>query len=343
MKKYSVGILGATGFTGLELLKLLKNHPSIEVAFVTSERHEGKTLSEFFPFLFGPMAQMKFINLETALKTPVEGIFSCLPHKTAVEKLSPFYRNTKSFIVDLSADFRLDSAKIYEEYYCPHSEPELLQESLYGLCEWQGVEKTRKYRLVGNPGCYPTSILLPLLPLVKEGLVEVEGLIADSKSGVSGAGKEPTPATHYVEVNESFSAYKVGDEHRHLSELNEQLSLASGQEVDLIFTPHLVPMSQGILSTIYARLKLGISEDDVRKCLLSQYKDSALVELLDGGFPKTSWVRQTNRCVFGVKVLEKSRTLIIVSAIDNLIKGASGQALQNMNILLGLDETEGLL
>ncbi len=342
MKKYTVGIIGATGYTGVELVKLLRSHPRIEIAFVTSERHKGKKLKEMFPFLFGSVAALEFISLEEALAVSVDGVFSCLPHKTAVEKLAPFFDQGTSHIVDLSADFRLSSVDLYEFAYCKHERPDLLKESLYGLCEWVGESKTKEYRLIGSPGCYPTSILLPLLPLVEQGVIESTGIIADSKSGASGAGKEPSAGTHFVEVHENFSAYKVGDEHRHLTEINEQLSIVAKKEVNVIFTPHLLPMARGILSTIYVDLKEGMSELEVRKVLLSQYKDSPMIEVLEVGFPKTSWVRGTNRCVIGLKELKGQNKLVIVSVIDNLIKGASGQALQNMNILLDLEPSTGL-
>jgi N-acetyl-gamma-glutamyl-phosphate reductase len=342
MKKVKIGLLGATGYTGIELLKMLENHPHMEVVFVTSEKHAGKTLASFFPNLTGrPFGELRFIPASEAIQIEVDGVFSCLPHQTAAENLLPFIQKGGVKIVDLSADFRIRDAEIYKKYYHEHPNPELLSQAVYGLVEWE--KNIKDFNIVGNPGCYPTSILLPLLPLVKAGLIETTGIIADSKSGVSGAGKSPSDATHYVEVNENFSAYKVADEHRHLSEINEQLSITAKLPVNILFTPHLVPMTRGILSTIYAKPKAGVTRDQILACLQNQYAGQACVQVLEKDFPKTAWVANTNRCMFGFKITEDGQTLVIVSVIDNLIKGASGQGLQNMNILFGLEQNCGVI
>jgi N-acetyl-gamma-glutamyl-phosphate reductase len=336
-----IGILGATGFTGLELLGLLNEHPEIDVSWLTSERHAGKSIFELFPHLQGRVQELFFITTEEALKHPVDGIFSCLPHQTAAEGLVPFIDGSDAKIVDLSADFRMRDLTIYEKYYTTHPRPELLPDAVYGIPEWNKEEVAQK-RIIGNPGCYPTSILLPLKPLAEKGWIDVSAIISDSKSGVSGAGKNPTAATHFCEVHESFSAYKVADEHRHISELNEQLSIASGKTADIIFTPHLIPMEKGILSTIYVPLTEKKSRSEILDFWKEYYQEAPFVEIIEEGFPKTSWVRDTNRCMFGAKVLEDKNMLVVVSVIDNLVKGASGQALQNMNIALGIDEKAGL-
>lgn len=340
MKK-QIGILGATGYTGVELLKLLERHPSLEVSWLTSERHAGKSLHEIFPELRGIVRELTFIKSAEAVEKSVDGIFSCLPHQTAAEGLALFIDKTESKIVDLSADFRMKDVKIYEKYYCTHPRPELLNESVYGLSEWNAKDIATK-RIIGNPGCYPTSILAPLKPLVEKGWIDVTSIIADSKSGVSGAGKSPNETTHFCNSHENFYAYKVADEHRHISEINEQLTLAGGKQADVIFTPHLLPIIRGILSTIYANLTTDLTQIELVECLREAYKDSPFVDVLENGFPQLNWVQNNNRCIFGLKVLANKK-IIIVSVIDNLLKGASGQALQNMNIALGLDQAEGLV
>jgi N-acetyl-gamma-glutamyl-phosphate reductase len=342
MEKKKVGLLGVTGYTGYQLLRMIRRHPTMELVFATSEQQAGKRLHEIFPNLpkVGPLANLVVSTAAEALETPVDGVFSCLPHAAAAEKLLPFIEKGIP-VVDLSADFRLRSPERYAAAYHEHPAPSLLKDAVYGLVE-DARSAILSSKLIGNPGCYPTSILLPLLPLVRAGLIEIDGIIADSKSGVSGAGKAPTETTHFCEVQENFSAYKPADEHRHLSEINEQLTLAAGQEIEICFTPHLLPMSQGILSTLYVRPKAGVTEEQIRACWNQAYEGSAFVEVLPKGLPKTNWVRATNRCVFGLKWAFGGRQMVIVSVIDNLIKGASGQALQNMNLVLGLPEADGL-
>jgi N-acetyl-gamma-glutamyl-phosphate reductase len=342
MKKHPIGLLGVTGYTGYQLLRMLRRHPAMELVFATSEQQAGKTLREIFPNvpMNGPLADLVVTTAAQALEVPVEGVFSCLPHAAAAEKLLPWIQKGIA-VVDLSADFRMRSPERYAAAYHSHPNPELLPQAVYGLVE-DARTAVQNSKLIGNPGCYPTSVLLPLLPLVRAGLIELEGIIADSKSGVSGAGKAPTETTHFCEVQENFSAYKPADEHRHLAEIDEQLSLAAGCEVGICFTPHLLPMSQGILSTLYVRPKAGVTEAQVRDCWQAAYGDAAFVEVLAQGLPKTGWVRGTNRCVFGLKWAFGGRQMVIVSVIDNLIKGASGQALQNMNLVLGIDESAGL-
>jgi N-acetyl-gamma-glutamyl-phosphate reductase len=337
-----IGILGATGYTGIELLRLLQSHPDFTVSWISSESSAGQSLYSVFPQLQGAVDNHTFISLKEAVQKPVDGIFSCLPHKTAAEALLPFIDNSTAKIVDLSADFRMRSLDIYEKHYGPHPRPELLPGAVYGIPEWN-AEQIATSRIIGNPGCYPTSILLPLQPLIAKGWVATTGIIADSKSGVSGAGKKPTETTHFGEVHESFSAYKIANEHRHLSELGEQLTIAAGEPVQLLFTPHLVPMMRGILSTVYAPLTQNVSKETVLDYLESVYQHSPFVQVYRDEYPKTSWVRGSNRCAFSVKMVPEQNMLVIVSVIDNLVKGASGQALQNMNIALGVPQTYGLL
>lgn len=340
MKK-KVGILGATGYTGVELLRKIASHPEMEVVFVTSGKQVGKSLWELFPSLRGVGTNLSFIANEDALQIPVDGVFSCLHHAQAAAEIVPWLENTKSVIVDLSADFRMRDASIYQKYYGSHPRPDLLPGALYGIPEWD-FSAPGKYRIIGNPGCYPTSVLLPLRPLLMAGLISHENIIVDSKSGVSGAGKTPTETTHFCEVHENFSAYKPADEHRHLSEINEQLSIATKKSVQVCFTPHLVPMSRGILSTIYCSTTKPIEHGEALNCLKSAYGKSRFVDILEKGLPQTAWVHGTNKCIVGIKAVPSQNRLVIISVIDNLVKGASGQALQNMNLALGLQEDGGL-
>jgi N-acetyl-gamma-glutamyl-phosphate reductase len=244
-------------------------------------------------------------------------------------------------VVDLSADFRFSDPSVYEIHYGAHACPGILSEAVYGLTEVHGTAVERA-RIVGNPGCYPTSVLLPLIPLLLERAVLPEGVIADSKSGVSGAGREPGPGTHFCEVNEGFKAYKVA-EHRHEPEIRSQLEWAAGCEVPLAFTPHLVPMDRGILSTVYALPRQGIDAARVREVWREFYREAPFVRILDAGIlPNTAWVKGCNTCVMAAADHGPSGRLILLSAIDNLVKGASGQAIQNLNRMMGWDETAGL-
>jgi N-acetyl-gamma-glutamyl-phosphate reductase len=256
--------------------------------------------------------------------------------------VAPFLANGKTLVIDLSADFRLKDAKDYAAAYGhAHPMPERLAEARYGLCEIHGSAIAGS-RLIANPGCYPTSALLPLFPLIQAGIVSPDGIIIDAKSGVSGAGRKATETTHYVNANESVNAYGVGDQHRHRWEIQEQLGLAAGRKVELLFTPHLMPMERGILSTIYCDLMAGADGAKADAALRERYAGSEFVRVRDD-FPRTADVRHGNGCHIKVYQPAGSRKLIIVSVIDNMVKGASGQALQNMNLALGLPATDGLL
>lgn len=334
---FSVGILGATGYTGAELIRLLHQHPHTRVTYCSSRRHNGKRLADVLGFLNG-YTDLTLEEFDAdAIRQRCDVVFSCLPHKASMGYIPSIIDKVK--VVDLSADFRIRDAAVYEEWYEEHTAPELLSEAVYGLCEHYG-EHIRNARLVANPGCYPTSILLPLIPLLKSGLVSSSGIIADSKSGVSGAGRGMSLKSHICECDESFSAYKVGRAHRHIPEIEQELGEACGRDVLLEFTPHLVPMSRGMLSTIYATS--DATEDELRGCLLDAYAGAPFVHVLKEGFPATKDVRATNRCIIGLSRNERTGRVVLVSVIDNLTKGASGQAVQNMNLMFGLDETAGL-
>jgi len=338
-----VAIIGASGFTGVELLRLLALHPGVEIVAVTSRQYEGKSVTEVFPSLKAyPYSNLYFSAPDTKKLSNLAGaFFTAVPHAAAM-KVVPELLNAGAKVIDLSADFRLRDVNVYNEWYAPHLCPEFLDEAVYGLCEINR-EKIASSRLVANPGCYPTSTLLPLIPLLKSGIVDTKStLVIDSKSGVSGAGRKALLATSFCEVNESFKAYKVG-EHRHTPEIEQELSIAASEEIKVCFTPHLVPMTRGILTTIYAKPTKIISTTDVIKILDDSYSTERFVKILEEGqLPSINMIKGSNLCVIGVKVDKRTNTIILVSAIDNLVKGASGQAIQNLNIMFGFDEYLGL-
>ncbi|MHB8765474.1 MAG: N-acetyl-gamma-glutamyl-phosphate reductase [Deferrisomatales bacterium] len=335
----SVGIVGASGYTGAELLRILHTHPRVRVAAITSRSYAGKPLGECFPSLGHLGLTFESHEGGDALER-AEVYFTALPHKASMPVVARLVAAGKR-VIDLSADFRFSDPAAYEASYGPHSCPELLPEAVYGLTEVHGaaVERTR---LVGNPGCYPTSVLLPLIPLLQEKAVCPEGVIADCKSGASGAGREAAQGMLYCEVNEGFKAYKVAA-HRHEPEIRAQLEWAAGCEVPLVFTPHLVPMDRGILSTIYALPREGVTAARVREIWREFYRGAPFVRVLDGDqVPSTAWVRGTNACMMAAVDHRPGGRLVILSAIDNLVKGASGQAVQNLNRLMGWDDQDGL-
>jgi N-acetyl-gamma-glutamyl-phosphate reductase len=340
--KLSVGILGATGFTGVELLRLLVRHPGVEIAWISSESQPGTAYDKVYPEFAGrlPADASTLISMQAAHQTAPHAVFSCLPHAASAEAIEPFLKNGKTRVIDLSADYRLSDLPVYESTYAhKHPHPERLAGAVYGLSEIYRHAITGA-TLVANPGCYPTSILLPLIPLLRAGIVSPDGLISDSKSGVSGAGRKATEGTHFVFVNENFSAYKIAGEHRHLPEIAEQLSGAAGTAVAPLFTPHLVPMERGILSTIYADLEPGKTAADVEAAWAKAYGHGAFARPVKD-LPQTAHVTRTNECRFAVRQAG-AKKVIIVSVLDNMVKGASGQALQNFNIMFGLEETLGL-
>jgi N-acetyl-gamma-glutamyl-phosphate reductase len=333
----SIGILGATGYTGAELIRLLHNHRGSRITYCSSRQYNGKKIADILPFFQGTFD----ITLEDfdadAIRDRCEVVFSCLPHGTSAQFISRIIDSVK--VVDLSADTRLRDLATYTKWYGEHPHPELVDKAVYGLCEVHR-DQIRNASLVANPGCYPTSILLPLVPLLKAGLVSTEGIISDSKSGVSGAGRGLSLTTHICEAGESFSAYKVGGTHRHIPEIEQGLSHAAGRPVTIEFTPHLIPITRGMLSTIYA--STDSDEAGLKDCISSFYQGSRFVRMLSSGFPSTKDVRGTNNCLIGVAKNPRTNRAVIVSVIDNLTKGASGSAVQNMNLMSGLPEDQGL-
>ena len=334
-------IVGGSGYTGLELLRILENHTRAEVIAVTSRQYKGRTLEDVFPSLSG-FSRLKFedpANHNALSKADL--IFSCLPHHTSMEIVPSLLKNGKK-VIDLSADFRLKNAKTYEAWYGKHIAKDWLKKAVYGLPELHRG-KIKNADLVANPGCYPTGAILGLTPAIDAGIIDIETIVIDSKSGVSGAGRAALLDTSFVEVNEGFKAYKVG-EHRHTPEIEQEISLLAGKTITVTFTPHLLPVTRGILSTIYAHLNSkGASYEKVVNVYKKYYSDEFLIRIMpEGVFPNISQVKGSNFCDIGLKIDERTNRLIIITAIDNLVKGASGQAVQNMNIMFALPETSGL-
>lgn len=336
-----VAIVGASGYTGVELLRVLYTHPEAAVTCVTSEQSAGKRVSEVFPSLRG-RCDLVLENLEPVrVAEKADFIFTALPHKAAMEVVPTFLKLGKR-VVDLSADYRLRDAGEYERWYEPHMSPELLKEAVYGLPELKRA-KIAEASLVANPGCYPTSVILGLAPLLKKKLIDPATIIADSKSGVSGAGRSAKVDNLFCEVNDGFKAYGVGGAHRHIPEIEQELSLLAGKKLTISFTPHLLPMDRGILSTVYAMPVKPATTCDLQNLFADFYKGEPFVRVLpEGNFPSTAHVRGSNLCDIALAVDERTGRVIIVSAIDNLVKGASGQAVQNMNIMNGFPENLGL-
>lgn len=334
-------MLGASGYTGEEVVRLLALHPHFKVTALTGERQAGKDFSEVFPHLVTAGEVPSLVKIADVDFDSVDAVFCCLPHATTQEVVSSLPSSVK--VVDLSADFRLRNVDAYAEWYGgEHKAPELQKEVVYGLTELHR-ESIKKARVVANPGCYPTSVQLPLVPLLQAGLISDEDIIIDAKSGISGAGRSAKQNLLYCEATEGVNAYGVG-KHRHMPEIEQGLSDAAGKEVRISFTPHLMPMSRGMESACYVRLAAGATVEDLRACLTQKYATERFVHVLPPGTPPfTHHVRGTNFCHIGVFEDRLPGRAIVLSVIDNLVKGASGQALQNMNLLFDLPEETALL
>ncbi len=334
---YRVGIVGGTGYTGVELLRLLAIHPEVEVSVITSRSEAGVPVADLYPNLRGHL-NLGFTEPDVERLAECDLVFFATPNGTAMQMV-PELLEKGTRVVDLAADFRLKDAQVWEQWYgVKHACPELLQEAVYGLPEIHR-EAIRGARLVANPGCYPTAVTLGYLPLVEAGLLDLTGLIADAKSGVSGAGRTASVPTLMGECGESFKAYAVPG-HRHLPEISQNLALAAGEKVDLTFVPHLLPMIRGIHATLYGRVE---GEPDLQALFEQRYAAEPFVDVLpSGSHPETRSVRGVNICRIAVHRPQGADTVVILSVIDNLVKGAAGQAVQNMNLMLGLDESMGL-
>ena len=342
--KIKAGIVGASGYSGIELLRLLAGHPHMEVIKATSRKLVGQPLAEAFPKLRGLLDGLVFTASEPmalAAETSLDVVFLSLPHGIAAEYARPLYDAGK-VVIDLSADFRLGSPEVYEEFYgVTHPEGELLEAGAYVIPEIHGMDSLQDHRLFACPGCYPTSIQIPLTPLVKAGLVSTEGIVVNSLSGVSGAGKKLSEDYLFCERAESAVAYGL-PKHRHLSEIEEQLSIAAGKTVIVQFCPHLAPMQRGIVSTISVPAAAPL--DAVYECWNSSYAVCPFVNVLPSGtFPDSQHVTGTNRIDISAVLDERTGRFLLTSAEDNLLKGASGQAVQIANLRFGFPETAGLL
>jgi N-acetyl-gamma-glutamyl-phosphate reductase len=326
------GIYGVTGYTGFELAKLLQRHPHVEIAFATARSAAGQRLSDVFPTTL----DLPIIDAEEADPAETDVVFCCLPHGTTVPVVQQALA-ADARVIDLSADFRLRNPADYTRWYGKeHSAPALLSEAVYGLPELHR-DTIRNAQLVANPGCYPTSVILPLAPLTQAGLLADNTVIADSKSGVSGAGRSLSLKTHFGEAHENFSAYNIGRTHRHISEIEQETG------AHIIFSPHLLPVVRGILSTIYVTVTPGTTPEKLRAAY-DMFAHEPFVRVLSTGkLPELRHAVGTNLCVIGIQPVDSATgRYILVAVEDNLIKGASGQAVQNMNIMFGFDETLGL-
>jgi N-acetyl-gamma-glutamyl-phosphate reductase len=360
-----VGILGASGYTGGELLRLLARHPHVDVGLLTAERHAGEQLGAVFPHLagYGFPALMHLDDVEWG-GVELDVLFCALPHGATHAVARGLLKSTgynfvdevlhesvsdliaahagEVKVIDLSPDFRLTNTAVYGEWYRQsHAAPELQSEAVYGLTEF-ARPALRSARLIACPGCYPTTALLALVPLLEAGLISAEDIIIDAKSGVTGAGRGATEANLFAEIAEGIHAYGIAG-HRHLPEIEQELARAAGGDIRVSFTPHLMPMSRGILATMYVRLAGGIDADEARACLAERFGDEPFVGVVPAGVaPATRHVRGSNHCLIGVFADRVPGRAIIVSVLDNLVKGASGQAVQNMNLACGMAETSGL-
>ncbi len=336
-----VAVVGATGYAGAELVRILAGHPQVKLTVLTSRQYAGERFDHVYPAMGGLVDLVCEAYSAERIGNEADVVFMALPHQLPMTFVPDLIKQGLK-VIDLSADFRFNDAAIYESVYQPHIAKELLNSAVYGLSEvYNGQIKTAM--LIGNPGCYPTSVLLPLAPLIRQGLLDPATLVADSKSGVSGAGRSLSQTSHYCEVNESFKAYKVAV-HRHNPEMDAVLSREAQQPVSITFVPHLVPMTRGMLTTIYATPKAGLKAQDIIDCYWSVYSQRPFIRLCPmDKQPDTLHVRGTNFCDIGLKIDDRNNRLILISAIDNLVKGAAGQAVQNMNLMRGFDETGGLL
>ena len=344
MKKLQIAIIGASGYTGAELIRILLNHKKVEIAALVANSNAGQKIEQLYPHLVHyDLPDLK--KLEEVDFSKIDIAFGCLPHTTSQEtfkKLIP--QNPHLKIFDLSADFRLEDPANYQKWYeHEHIAKDLQPQAVYGLSEIHR-NKIKKASLIACPGCYPTSALLPLIPLLENNLIETHDIIIDSKSGTSGAGRSVKQSNLFCEVNESVKAYSIG-KHRHIGEIEQELGkaakLSQGAKIEIDFTPHLLPISRGIISTIYVKINPKFSLSDIQNCLETKYADEPFVRVINGE-PNIKDVVGTNFCVMTAKQARTSGRAILVSVIDNLCKGASGQAVQNMNIVFGFDEKEGL-
>lgn len=334
----NISVLGATGYAGIELMRLLTAHPKVNIRHAVSKSFAGQSIDAVYPnFAHSEIVFEEADLIKIAADSDI--VFTSLPHGLSQDTVSALYDKGVK-VIDLSGDFRYDDPLVYEKWYgAGHGRKDLLKEKVYGIPELYR-EKIKKAKLVGNPGCYTTCAILPLYPLLKDGLIQSKHIIVDAKSGVSGAGRSEKLAYSFCETDENFKAYGIAT-HRHTSEIEQELSKAAGQSIALSFTPHLLPVKRGILATIYAELAGKTVRADILKCY-EAYKDEPFINVYTEGVPELKHVNGGNCINFGFVIDERLQRLIVVSALDNLIKGAAGQAVQNMNLICGYEETLGL-
>lgn len=338
MDKTRIGIIGASGYTGSELLRILSNHSMVSIDSVTSESHSGKRVSDIYPHL-DSVIEKKLIRADEMDISSIDTLILALPHRVSMNYVAKVWDEDVD-IIDLSGDFRLSSVDRYEKWYeTKHSCPELNDKAVFGLPELFR-DMIKGSRFVSNPGCYPTSAILGLAPFLKEKLVKETSIVIDSKSGVTGAGAKAKITTHFPNVHDDFKAYGLRT-HRHTPEIEDALSIYSGSVVSVQFTPHLLPVNRGILTTSYCELKDGVNVEEVQEALLGSYLEEPFVRIRDKP-PSIKDVRGSNFCDIHAEVDKRTGRLIVVTTIDNLVKGASGQAVQNLNLMRGYDESEGL-
>ncbi len=333
-------IYGASGYTGQDLIRLLSGHPALELVAATSRRYAGKAVAEVFPSLAG-LTSLRYSNATPEEIAGVcDAVFLALPHGVSMD-IAPVFVKAGKKVVDLSADYRLRNLAVYEKWYAKHTSADLFGRAVYGLPELYRANISSS-SLIANPGCYPTSIILGLAPVLQNRLVDVSTIVVNSASGVSGAGRDPVVGSLFCEVDGGFKAYKVG-KHRHTPEIEQELNKLAGQSFPVTFTPHLLPVKRGILSTTTATLTKDVSAADVHALYSAAYADEKFIRICPlGTYPNISSVCGSNYCDIGVEVDPRTRRVILLSAIDNLIKGAAGQALQNMNLICSLPEASGL-
>ncbi len=353
MKKIKVSIIGATGYAGKELIKILSGHPEVELMFLGSSTYAGKNITEVFPEFLNSLNKKLIKPDSVFISRDSDLVFTALPHTVSMD-IVPELLNKKGIkVIDLSADYRLKDTMVYKEWYKKEHEginKKLLTQAVYGLPELY-LDDIKNASLVANPGCYPTSVILGIAPLLRHHIVEPEGIIIDAKSGVSGAGRKPSLGLHFAECNESFKAYKVL-KHNHIPEIEQELStiysgknnLEKQMNIKITFTPHLLPINRGILSTCYLNLKSMQNEEEILKVYQEFYQKAPFVRIFTPpNLPETRFVTDTNYCDIGFAVDKRVGKIKVISVIDNLIKGAAGQAVQNMNIMFGFSETCGLI
>ncbi len=340
---YKVSILGASGYTGMELIKLLLRHPKVNIETITSNSHVGKPYTSIYPNFYGIFdKEFEKEDIDTIAKNS-DFIFCALPHGICATKLSKDILN-QSRVIDLSADFRIKNLENYTRWYGEHPNPSLLEKSVYGLSEINR-ELIKNASLIANPGCYTTCSILSLYPLVSSRVIDTTQIVIDAKSGISGAGRKADLGVIFCESDSSVKAYKIAS-HRHTPEIEQELSIANGSDIKLLFTPHLIPMQRGILTTSYAKVIKGFSIDDIKKIYRKFYQKEKFIRLcFDSStdyLPETRFVAGTNYVDINFRIDNRTNNIILVASIDNLLKGASSQAIQNMNIALGIDESTGI-